>query len=88
MKKRVCNKCGSTNINYQVLTNTIIKNKHHSLLWWIIIGWWWLIIKWFYFTGIAIFMFILKALGVRKKKSVIVDRTKAVCQDCGNSWDI
>ena len=88
MEKRVCKKCGSTNINYQVLTNTITKDKHHSLLWWLIVGWWWIPIKWIFFTGIAVFMFVLKMLGVRKKKSVFVDRTKAVCQDCGHAWDI
>ena len=88
MEKKACPKCGSTNINYQAITNTIQKNKHHGLAWWIFIGWWWIPVKWLYFTGIALFMFILKLLGVRKKKNIIIDRTKAVCQDCGNSWDV
>lgn len=88
MEQKACPKCGSTNINYQALTNTIQKNQHHSLLWWLFIGWWWLIIKWFFFTFIALIMFILKLLGVRKKKTMIIDRTKAVCQNCGHSWDV
>lgn len=82
-----CPKCGSDNISYQALTNTIVKNKYHSLFWWILIGWWWVPIKWTLFTGIALFMFVLKLLGVRKKKTIIIDRTKAVCQNCGKSWN-
>ena len=88
MEKKACPKCGSTNINYQAITNTIQKNKHHGLAWWIFIGWWWIPVKWLFFTGIALFMFILKLLGVRKKKNIIIDRTKAVCQYCCNSWDV
>lgn len=88
MDNNVCSKCGSTNVNYQAITNTIQKNSHHSLFWWLIIGWWWIPIKWLFFTGIALFMLILKLCGVRKKKTLIVDRTKAVCQNCGNSWNV
>ena len=85
MNQNACPKCGGTNINYQVITNTIQKNKHHSIWWWLCIGWWWIIVKWLVFTFIAVFMFVLKMLGVRKKKTIIVDRTKAVCQSCGYS---
>ncbi len=85
--KKVCSKCGSSNISYQVVTNTVSVNKHHSILWWLCIGWWWIPIKWIFLTGIALFMFIMKLLGVRRKKTVIIDRTKAVCQDCGNTWN-
>ncbi len=88
MKKNICSKCGSTNINYQAITNIIQENNHHVLLWWLIIGWWWIIIKWFFFTCIALFIFILKLCGIRKKKNIIIDRTRAVCQNCGNSWNL
>ena len=88
MDKKICDKCGSDNISYQALTNTIIKNKYHSIIWWLLIGWWWLPVKWIFFTGFAIILFILKICGVRRKKTIIIDRTKAVCQNCGNTWDV
>ena len=88
MEKRTCPKCGSDNINYQAVTNTVSKNARHGCAWWIFVGWWWIPIKWICFTGIALFMFILKLCGVRKKKDVTVDRTRAVCQNCGHSWNV
>ena len=88
MEEKICHRCGSTNISYQVVTNTIVKNKHHSIIWWLLVGWWWIPIKWIYFTGLAIILFILKLLGVRRKRTVVVDRTMGVCQDCGHTWQI
>ena len=88
MSRNECPKCGSTNITFQVLTNTIQKNKHHGILWWLVIGWWWIPVKWIFFTGLALFFFILKLFGVRKKKNVIIDRKIQVCQNCGHYWNV
>lgn len=88
MQAKTCPKCRSTNINYQVLTKAILKNKYHGILWWIFIGWWWIFVKWLFLTGLAIILFVLKLIGIRRKKLVFVEKTKAVCQNCGYSWDI
>lgn len=34
-----CPKCNSENTNVQMVTNTQLKNKHHSFLYWLLIGW-------------------------------------------------
>lgn len=34
-----CNKCGSNNVNIQVINEQKLVTKHHGLIWWIIIGW-------------------------------------------------
>lgn len=82
----ICPKCNSTNINIQVVNEAHLKTAHHGILWWIFIGWWWIIIKWIIFTVPAL---IFKIFGIGKKKK-IVNKTKkiAVCQSCGNSWNI
>lgn len=36
-----CPKCGSENVNVQVVNEVELKNKHHSVIWWICIGWLW-----------------------------------------------
>ena len=33
-----CPKCGSENVNVQMVTDTKLKNKHHSLIYWLFIG--------------------------------------------------
>lgn len=45
-----CPKCGSENVNVQMVTETNLKTVHHGLFWWLFIGWWWWPIKWLVFT--------------------------------------
>ena len=79
----VCPNCGSTNVNVQMVTDTKLKNKHHSIIWWIFIGWWWIIIKWCVFFVPALFA---KLIGHKDKKLVQKHTSMWVCQDCGHHW--
>lgn len=46
----VCPKCGSNNVNVQMVSETQLKEKHRGCLWWCLIGWWWFFIKWLFFN--------------------------------------
>lgn len=80
-----CSKCGSENVNVQLLNETIMKRKHHSAFYWLFIGWWLELILWIVLTIPRLLFFLFVP---RNKK--IVNRTikKAVCQNCGNTWNI
>ena len=80
----MCPKCKSENVSIQVVNEVKLKNKHHGLLWWLIIGWWWFPIKWLVFGGWALFalLFIPK-----KQKAKNIKKTMCVCQSCGHSWE-
>lgn len=80
-----CNNCGSNNINVQIVTNTSLKNKHHSLIWWLLWGIYWIPIKWIFFTGIAL---LFKIFGHKKQKIVQKNYKVAICQNCGHSFRI
>lgn len=81
----VCPKCGSKNTTIQVVTESILKNKHHSIIWWIFIGWWWIPCKWFFFTLPAL---IIKIFRPKRKEIKNITKNKCVCQDCGCTWDL
>jgi len=76
-----CSKCGSENVNVQVIAN--VKNKKHGVLYWLFIGWWLEIIMWSLLTIPWIIIKIFKPKGVTSKI-----QKQAVCQDCGKSWKI
>ena len=78
-----CPKCGSENVNIQVVNEQKLVTKHHGLLWWLCIGWWWIPVKWLFLTVPALFAAIF--IGKRKK---INNKTKTmrVCQNCGYNW--
>lgn len=80
-----CPRCHSHNVSVQLTNMVTIKNKHHSVFWWIFVGWWWLPIKWLVFTVPAL---IFKIFGHRPQRAVNVQRKTCVCQSCGESWDI
>ena len=79
----VCPKCGSGNVNVQVITESKLVDKHHSVIWWLFIGWWWLFIKWLFFTLPAL---IIKIFSHKKQKLKQKTRSIYVCQNCGNQW--
>ena len=82
----VCPKCSSTNTNIQVINESKLVNKHHGIIWWLFVSWWWLPIKWLVFTVPAL---IFKIFGIGKRKKIKnITIKKAVCQDCGNTWNI
>lgn len=80
-----CSKCESNNINIQAVTETVSKRKHRSIIMWIILWWWIEILLWLFLTipRLLIMMF-------APKKQKIISKTKkmAICQNCGNSWDV
>ena len=85
-KSFVCPKCNSSYISIQIVNKVYLVKKHHSFLWWITIGWIWTAFKWIWFTVPAL---IFKIFGIGKKyKTKNVEKKVAVCQSCGNSWNI
>lgn len=80
-----CVKCGSNNVNIQVVNETKMVTKHHGIIWWLCIGWWWIFVKWIFLTIPALIF----AIFVGKRKTIKnIQRKVAVCQDCGNTWNI
>ena len=80
-----CPKCGSENTNVQMVSESILKDQHHGILWWLLIGWWWLFFKWIFLTIPAL---IVKIFGHKKQKLVTKQKSMAVCQDCGFHWNV
>ncbi len=82
----ICPKCNSDNVSFQVINESHLVTKHHSLWWWICVSWWWIPIKWIIFTVPAL---IFKIFGIGKKKKIKNKTYKlAVCQNCAHSWKI
>lgn len=79
----VCPKCGSENVNIEMMQDIKIKNKHKGVLYWLFIGWWWVFIKWIFFTLPALIIAIFKP---KKQKVKTTNYKMCVCQSCGNSW--
>lgn len=80
-----CPKCKSESINFQVINEQKLVNKHHGLLWWLCIGWWWIPAKWIFLTIPAI----LAAIFIGKRKKIKnITRTMCVCQNCGHTWKV
>lgn len=68
-----CKKCNSENVSVQ--TTTYTKTKSRSLLWNLLM----LIL-----TGGLWLIWML----IRKKKEKVINKTYAVCQDCGYKWEV
>ena len=77
-----CNKCGSNNVNVQAVSITKSK-KHHGIVYWIFIGWWLEPIMWLFLT---LPWLIIKIFKPNKVKTKV--KGYAVCQDCGNRWQV
>lgn len=83
----VCPKCKSDSITIQVVNEQQLKRKHHSIIWWICIGWWFVPVMWLLFFLPKI---VLKLFRIEHKPQKIINSTKkkAVCQTCGNVFDM
>lgn len=79
----ICPKCGSENVNVQVVTSIKQKSKK-GIIYWLIIGWWWEPIAWLFFTIPKLII----ALFGNHKKIVSKESTEAVCQSCGHRWRV
>ncbi len=98
MSNKQCPKCKSNNITYQreqsgnvgVGTNKVViqqAKKSRGCIYWLAIGWWWKPIYWLMFGWWKRLLFgggIRSGLNVSGNKSI--NRTIAVCQNCGYSW--
>ncbi len=78
-----CPRCGSTDVFTSQQTTYRLKNAHHTVFWWIFIGWWWLFVKWIFLTVPAL---LFKIFGHKKQKLVSRSYVLSVCQACGHRW--
>lgn len=98
---RHCPKCGSNNISFQRETMGTFGgaytsiSKGHGCLYWMFVGWWFWIFKFmwellkFCCTGGLSLLFKKKKAGAKTiSASKNINRTVAVCQNCGHSWKI
>lgn len=79
-----CPKCGSENVQIQVVNEVKLKNKHHGFFWWLCVGWWWIPCKWLFLTLPAL---IFKIFGHKKQKAVNKKKKVCICQQCGHQWN-
>ena len=80
-----CPKCGSQLVTAQAVNEVQLKDKHHRVIWWALVGWWWIPIKWLFLTLPAL---IFKLFGHKKQRAINVTKTVCVCQNCGHRWEI
>lgn len=76
-----CSKCNSENVNIQAIT--IVKNKKHGCIYWLLIGWWLELFMWLF---LALPWIIIKIFKPNKIKSKT--HSEAICQNCGNRWRV
>lgn len=78
-----CKKCGSENVNVQMVSETKLKRKH-SLIYWLFIGWWLNPLLWIFMT---IPMLIIKIFRPKNYKTKTKHKSMFVCQGCGYHWE-
>lgn len=82
-----CERCGSHNVQVQLLNQIDLVKKGHSAIWWILVGWWFVLIKWLFLYGLLqIFIIPLKLLMPKKYKTINRVEKYFVCNNCGHSW--
>ena len=95
-----CPRCGSTKISFQreqtasvgAHTNKVYvqpAKETHGCFWWVCIGWWWVPIYWLLIGWWWKPLFGRRrrgGLGLHADKTI--NRTVAVCQNCGHSWKV
>lgn len=79
----ICSRCGSHNVQVQVVNEVKTKRKH-GLIYWLVFGWWLEPTLWILLT----FPKLLFAIFGNHKKVVSKSVTYAVCQDCGCKWEL
>lgn len=76
-----CPKCGSNNVNVQAVS--IVKNKHHGVIYWLCFGWFIDLMLWIFLTIPRLIVAIFKPNKVKTKV-----KNFAVCQNCGHKWKV
>lgn len=96
----ICPKCKSENVliqkeqtaSFGAGTNKVViqpTEKSNGCIYWLIIGWWWKPIYWLcigWWWGILFGKKKKSGLNFHANKSL--NRTIAICQNCGNSWKV
>ena len=77
-----CKKCGSENVNTQVVSEQVVRTMKHGILYWILIGWWIWIFKLLLFP----ITILLNLFSRTEKISFTEHKTMCVCQNCGYTW--
>lgn len=80
-----CTKCGSDKVNIQMVTTNTLKTKHHGCAYWIFVGWWLEACLWIFLTLPRLLILIFMP---KRQKLVSTNEKIALCQNCGNSWNI
>ena len=65
-----CPKCKSENVSVQMVSESQLKNKHHNIFYWLLIGWWLKPLLWFFLTV----PMILGTLFGHKKQKLVLGR--------------
>ena len=80
-----CPKCGSENCAVQMVSETSVKQKHHGIIYWLCGGWLLQLLLWIFLTlpMLIVAIFKPKKYKVKTKTSKV-----ALCNECGNSWNI
>lgn len=80
-----CTKCGSENVNVQMVSESKLKTKHHGFFYWCCFGWAIDMMLWIFLTipRLLIAMFVPK-----KQKMSTKHKKMAICQNCGNNWKV
>lgn len=99
----VCERCGSDNISYQreeigSFGGSVgsFEENGHGCLYWIIFGWWiWIFKVVWWFLKVALTGGLSLIFSGKKSKrmksmsaSKSINRTIAVCQNCGYTWKV
>lgn len=83
-KKLRCPRCGSDNVNAQVVSEQVhVEKGHHGWLYFMFVGWW----LWFAKAMFALCTWPLHMFGRRDKVYTSTrHHTECVCQNCGHHW--
>ena len=68
-----CPKCGSENVNVQVVSETKLVTKHRGIIYWIFVGWWWLPIKWLFLTIPALILNYFVLLAIKQRPNIFLN---------------
>lgn len=80
----ICPECGSQNVTIQAVEEFQLKTKHHSIFYWLFIGWWLELLLWIFLT---IPRLLIAMFGHKRQKLVSTTKSICVCQNCGHHWE-
>ncbi len=80
-----CPRCGSENVNVQMVSEQVVRTYDHSLFYKLFFGWWMWFFKFLLKLCFSMFTFFLP----KKNKTTFTEhKTMAVCQKCGHTWQV